>query len=391
MSEWTSVPLGSVLRRHQPRRVEPGADDTVRFAEVRWYGEGLFVREQRHGRDVKAKCYALEPGMLVYNRLFAWKQSFAVVTDGFADVVVSNELPQFEVDRAVAVPEFVASYCASPIFAVQALGRSTGAAAVSRNRLKEADFLDLHIPLPPLEEQRAILDMLDAAGEAANASAAEADAADRARTAILAELFSRRDASWADRQVGAVGSVRRGRRFVKADYVDVGIGCMHYAQVHTDFLAAANAAPAYLPEAMRPRLRFAGPGSLIVAGTSESRDGVLKAVAWLGDEAIAVHDDAFIYEHGLEPRFAAYAFASPLFRRQVEHVLSDAKVVRVAQEALSRLMLPVPPWNKQVEIADTMAAVDSAVLALRAEAEAAQRARAALQDALLGNRTPVRC
>lgn len=386
MPEWTSVPLRSVLQYHQPRRVEPASEDTLRFAGVRWYGEGLFVREERHARDVKAKCYALEPGMLVYNRLFAWKQSFAVVTEDFADIVVSNEFPQFEVDRSVAVPEFVASYCASPIFAVHALGRSTGAAAVSRNRLKEADFLDLHIPLPTLEEQRAILDMLDAAGEAANASAAEADAADRARTAILAELFSRRDASWADSPVGAVGSVRRGRRFVKADYVDAGIGCMHYAQVHTEFLASATAAPAYLPEAMRPRLRFAGPGSLIVAGTSENREGVLKGVAWLGDEAIAVHDDAFIYEHSLEPRFAAYAFASPLFRSQVGHVLSDAKVVRVTQEALTRLTLSVPPWNKQAEIADTMAAVDSSVLALKVEAEAAQKARAALQDALLSNR-----
>jgi len=390
MPEWASVPLRSVLHYHHPKRVEPASDDTVRFAGVRWYGEGLFVREQRHGRDLKAKCYALEPGMLVYNRLFAWKQSFAVVTDDFADVVVSNEFPQFEVDRSVAIPEFVASYCASPIFAVRALGRSTGAAAVSRNRLKEADFLDLHIPLPPLEEQRSILDTLDAAGEAAHASAAEVDAAERARTAILAELFSRQDASWADRPVGEMGRVRRGRRFVKADYVDVGIGCMHYANLHTDYLAAAAGPPAYLPEAMRPRLRFASPGSLIIAGTSENRKGVLKAVAWLGEEAIAVHDDAFIYEHGLEPRFAAYAFASPLFRRQVEHVLSDAKVVRVAQEALTRLILPVPPWDKQVEMADTMAAVDSAVLASKAEAKAAQKARAALVDALLGNRVQVR-
>ncbi|MFJ4220039.1 hypothetical protein [Curtobacterium luteum] len=232
--------------------------------------------------------------------------------------------------------------------------------------------------------------MLDAAADAAKATAAEADAADHARAAILAELFSRRDTSWADRPVGAVGSVSRGRRFVKADYVDSGIGCMHYAKLHTDFLAAATAAPAYLPEVMRPRLRFARPGSLILAGTSENREGVLKGVAWLGDEAIAVHDDAFIYEHGLEPRFAAYVFASPPFRRQVEHVLSDAKVVRVSREALTRLMIPVPPWDKQVEIADTMEAVVLAILTSKAEAEAAQKVRAALQDALFSNSVTVR-
>lgn len=162
MTEWPSVPLEGLVTQHVPDQVTPADDDTVRFAGVRWYGDGLFVREERRGSAVKGKCYALKPGLLVYNRLFAWKQSFAVVTDDFDGVVVSNEFPQFEVDSTQATPEFLALICSSPTFAARALSRSSGSAAVSRNRLKEADFLRLEVACPKLKVQERILEVMTA-------------------------------------------------------------------------------------------------------------------------------------------------------------------------------------------------------------------------------------
>jgi type I restriction enzyme, S subunit len=147
---WPLVELRNVVFQVTPEAYDPEPDETVRFAGVRWYGEGLFVREERDGSQVKGKCYPLQPGLLVYNRLFAWKQSFAIITPEFEGVVVSNEFPQFEVDKELARTKFVALICASAKFAEIALMRSTGSTAVSRNRLREIDFLDLEIPLPPL-------------------------------------------------------------------------------------------------------------------------------------------------------------------------------------------------------------------------------------------------
>lgn len=383
MTEWRTASLGTVVTQHAPAQVVPAEDDIVRFAGVRWYGAGLFVREARKGSDVKGKCYALKPGMLIYNRLFAWKQSFAVVDDEYDGVVVSNEFPQFEVDLAQATPEYLALYCSSPAFADKALSRSTGSAAVSRNRLKEADFLRLPAVLPPVPTQTAILEVISAVDNAINALLDEVAAAKAARQALLSELLQRRDDSWTDKPVGRLGALTRGKRFIKSDYVESGIGCIHYSQIHTDFGALTREVNSWLPEAMRPKLRFAKPGDLVIAGTSENVDGVLKAVAWLGDEPVAVHDDAYIFEHELEPRFASYLFASPAFREQAQHVISDTKVVRVSKNDLSRLTVPVPPRPTQASIADTMEAIDQQISATADEASRAQTARAALLDALL--------
>lgn len=383
MLEWPTAPLSSLLTQHVPRAVVPAFDDTVQFAGVRWYGGGLFVREERQGSAVKGKIYALKPGTLIYNRLFAWKQSFAVVGDEFKGVVVSNEFPQFDVDPAKATPEFLALYCSSPRFAEKAFNLSTGAAAISRNRLKEADFLTLHVPVPPLEMQAAIVELVAVVDAVIGALEAEIDAAAALRVALLGELLRRRDETWKDRPVGELGTLTRGKRFVKSDYVSEGIGCIHYSQIHTDYGAHTAEVHSHLPEGMRSKLRFAAPGNLVIAGTSENVEGVLKAVAWLGDESVAVHDDAYILDHTLEPRFAAHLFASPAFREQVERVYSNTKVVRVSRDNLARLIVSEPPLAVQIEIADRMDAVDRQILAMSSELDSARLARAALRDSLL--------
>ena len=78
------------------------------MAGVKWYGDGVFHRETVIGKEQSANyLYPLRPGAIIYNRLIAWKESFAVVPDDFAGLYVSNEFPQFEINKAVALPEYV--------------------------------------------------------------------------------------------------------------------------------------------------------------------------------------------------------------------------------------------------------------------------------------------
>lgn len=125
---------------------------------VKWYGEGVFHRETVRGDGMSAAYVTpLVNGALIYNRLFAWKASFAVVTPEFADCYVSNEFPQFVPDPSRILPEYLYLFCtrAATIRAVNAA--STGSSAVSRNRFKEEEFLNFEISLPLLPEQEAIV------------------------------------------------------------------------------------------------------------------------------------------------------------------------------------------------------------------------------------------
>ena len=125
---------------------------------VKWYGEGTFHRETVKGDSLSATYVTpVIPNAFIYNRLFAWKGSFAVVPEEHRECFVSNEFPQFIVDEQRILPCYLYLFFMrdSTIRAVNA--SSIGSAAISRNRFKEDEFLDFEIPLPPLPAQLAIV------------------------------------------------------------------------------------------------------------------------------------------------------------------------------------------------------------------------------------------
>lgn len=138
-----------------------------KMAGVRWYGEGVFHRETVLGKEQSAVYLSpLKTNAFIYNRLFAWKESFAVVTSEVENLYVSNEFPQFEIDETIVLPEYVYLLFNSRklIWAVNAA--SIGSSAVSRNRFKESDFLGFKVPIPPLTIQQKIVDHWEAVQKA---------------------------------------------------------------------------------------------------------------------------------------------------------------------------------------------------------------------------------
>lgn len=148
------------------RRIERKVtvDDAAEYATVgvRWYGKGAFIRERLLGEDIAAKQQGIvRAGDVVYNKLFAWKGSFAVADDTVDGHLVSGEFPTYELDRSQLDPRYLSYFFQTAELGLQALRLSRGAAAISRLRLNPSQFVDLRIPLPPLPEQQELVAMLD--------------------------------------------------------------------------------------------------------------------------------------------------------------------------------------------------------------------------------------
>jgi type I restriction enzyme S subunit len=170
---WQRVPVGDlVMLVSNAVKVQP--TEEYKMAGVKWYGEGVFHRETVRGDTLSAKWISpLVAGALIYNRLFAWKASFAVVPRDLADCHVSNEFPQFVAEPTKLLPEYLWLWCMADQTIKAVSAASTGSAAVSRNRFREGYFLDFEMPLPPLAVQRKIVAAWEASRKAAAATAAK--------------------------------------------------------------------------------------------------------------------------------------------------------------------------------------------------------------------------
>lgn len=146
----------------------------------------------------------------------------------------------------------------------------------------------------------------------------------------------------------------RGRRFTKADYREQGIPSIHYADIYTKLDTWATKAVAFVDEGKRDALRYAQSGDLVIACTGEDAEDIAKAVAWLGDEPVAVHDDCCVFHHKLDPKYVSYLFQTNRFARFKRRYATEAKMTRLSAERIAQFEIPVPPLSEQRHIVDIL-------------------------------------
>ncbi|MBP8287296.1 MAG: restriction endonuclease subunit S [Rhodoferax sp.] len=247
------------------------------------------------------------------------------------------------------------------------------------------------IPLPPLEVQREIAKVLDGFTQLKAELEAELGAELEARRqqyqyyrdALFA--FGKQDIRWTT--MAEVGKFFRGRRFTKDDYVPDGIACIHYGDIYTQYGAATTTTVSHVRSNMRSTLRFAQHGDVVIAGVGETVEDVGKAVAWLGDGEVAIHDDCFAFRHSLNPKFVSYYFQTTAFHAEKNKFVARAKVKRLSGESLGKLAIPVPSPEEQVRIVNILdqfeALVNDLTSGLPAEIAARRRQYAHYRDRLL--------
>jgi len=199
---WQLLPVSAFATQVENKEMVD-LDSEYQMAGVRGNGGGIFHRETVLGKDQSAKyLYPVSPGVIIYNRLFAWKASFAVVSEEFSGLHVSNEFPQFEIDQAIALPEFVFLLLTTNKVVGAVKAASIGSAAVSRNRFVESELLSFKVPIPPLPVQRKIV----AHWEEALLERASADAA---LSTLVSELHC-----WLIKQTKGFSQVTRSKVFL---------------------------------------------------------------------------------------------------------------------------------------------------------------------------------
>lgn len=152
--------------------------------------------------------------------------------------------------------------------------------------------------------------------------------------------FEGEDIEW--KTLGEIGEFIRGKRFTKADYVDEGIGAIHYGEIYTHYGVFAHKTLSQVRNDMAASLRYAEPNDVVIAGVSETIEDVGKAVAWLGEEKVAIHDDSYAFRHNMNPKFIAYAMQTDAFHAQKAKYVSSGKIKRLLIDGVKNVRLPVP-------------------------------------------------
>ena len=192
------------------------------------------------------------------------------------------------------------------------------------------------------------------------------------------EMFG--NGNWDHRALGEVGTFKRGGGFQKSDYVEHGIPCIHYGQIHTVFGPFIYSHISEISSDLESKTKFASKGDLIIAITSEDAEGSCKSTAWLGAYPVAVGAHAAIYNHCMNPLYMSFFFKSALFNHAKMEYIHGTKVVEIRPDDIARISVPCPPMSLQEQFSTIAEQADKSKFELKQAIEKIDKVMRALMQ-----------
>jgi type I restriction enzyme S subunit len=177
------VRLGDVLALERIS-IDPVPDQYYVQIGIRSFGKGIFRRDKVPGNELsKLRYFEVHPDRLIVSNIMAWEGAIAVSAESEVGCVGSSRFLSYARSGDVDL-RYLNYYFRSK--AGRALIRSTSTGTVLRNQtLSIKDFDNLNVPLPSVERQHKVADMLDTANRIDKLSAQQAATTKEIREALL--------------------------------------------------------------------------------------------------------------------------------------------------------------------------------------------------------------
>lgn len=289
------------------------------------------------------------------------QQRYCLINDEYSGEVASTGYCVLRAKKDEVLPKWIWHWIASADFKTYVEENQSGSAypAISDAKVKE---FKIPVPWPDNPEkslaiQAEIVRILDTFTELTAELTAELTTELTARKKQYNYYrdqllrFEGGEVEW--KPLGAIGDFIRGRRFTKADYVEDGIRAIHYGEIYTLYGVYATQAFSQVRSDMAESLRYAKPGDVVMAGVGETVEDVGKAVAWLGNEKVAIHDDSYAFRHSMNPKFISYVMQTAAFIDEKAKHVSRGKLNRLLIDGIAKVRIPIPyPENSTKSLAE---------------------------------------
>jgi len=382
---WPKAPMGEIAPLVR-RPVLTRAEELYREIGIRSFGKGVFHKAPVTGLDIADKrVFTVEPGDLLFNIVFAWEGAVAVATEAERGMIGSHRFLTCVTDKSKADARFLNYWFTQAEGRDQLLRASPGGAG--RNRTLGVEKLAaIHVPLPPLDEQRRIVARIEElVTKVEEARACRAQATKQREGFILSfigQRFAELEAIYPARTFGSCDAhVSSGPRNWGKNYAPSGLRFYRAQDISRDF-RISNEGIVYVarPPGSQGQSAIVSNGDLLIVITG----------ATVG--RVAVYDDRYspglVSQHvavcrippaSFLPSFALWGLKGPSGQKQLLGSKYGQGKPGLNLDQVRRLSLPCPPIDVQVKIVGELDAFQAKL----DEVEARQTETATGLDAML--------
>ena len=412
---WRRVPIGQALQEvSEPLRMRDS--ELYKLVSIRRRNGGMFLRSQLYGRQILTKdLQRVIPGSFVIARRQIIHGASALAADEFADAAVSSSYSLF-VGRDGCDTEFFAWLACHPLMYAYFLDASHGI-VIEKMNFDVGRWLSYAINLPPVSEQRRIVQILDAADQAIRSTERLIAKFELAKRGLVHDLLTRgitesgqfRDTDrlrqtalgpipkgWTIRLLGgALTGIDAGR---SPDLPDRPAhsgewGVLKVSAIRPDGLQEAENKVVTQLSLIDSRIEVRHGDLLMSRANTPMLVGLAcyvrnpRSCLMLSDKTLRLNVDL----RKAVPEFLAYVLQAPSSRCQLESsgTGSSGSMKNISQAEICSLAVPLPEVQEQYRILTRLEGLRVYLDALRRELSKLQMVKRGLMDDLLTGRVRV--
>ncbi|NQV33778.1 MAG: restriction endonuclease subunit S [Phycisphaeraceae bacterium] len=253
--------------------------------------------------------------------------------------------------------------------------------------LKKDQFTDAKIKLPPLPEQKRIVDLISTVDSYIDALRQQLERAKRSRGAVLHELLTERTGSWAEESLSDVSEVVMGRQLSPSK--KMGNRPRPYIRAANIGSWGINLDEIFVMDfTEKEEEKFAVQigDTLLVEGGNEKSVGCPALVsdreAGLCIQNHVIRCRSKDYSK-LDPDFQYYLLRFMYWRGDFGELCAGTTIMHLGQKRVALLKVSLPPLEKQREIVEVVSSFDAVVNVLETASNRATKLRSGLLSELL--------
>ena len=235
------------------------------------------------------------------------------------------------------------------------------AKGIAQKNMSTEWLKDYKLPLPPISVQQSIVSELDKINELIRLKKEQQKDYDNLAQSIFYEMFGDpviNEKGWEFMKIGEIGTVERGAGISKKDFVEDGLPCIHYGQLHTILGPTTRHHHSCIPESLLPKYKIAHTNDVIMAITSEDVEGSCKSTAWLGNYDIVIGSDAAILHHEQDGTFLSYYTMTKAFFNEKSKYAKGFKVTHISAKEIENIPVYLPPLALQKDFAKRIEVIE---------------------------------
>ena len=156
--------------------------------------------------------------------------------------------------------------------------------------------------------------------------------------------------NWKWVRLGNVGSFTRGNGIKRGELTETGFPCVRYGQLYTTYKTSFSCPVSYTTKTIYDKSIKVKETDVLMALTGENNYDIALAVAYLGEEEIAMGGDMTKFSHIIDPMYIVCVMNSLFAIQQKSKLATGNIIVHISNDKLATILFPLPPLAEQHRI-----------------------------------------